>query len=99
MLTYSGEDATFVDTATAGLSSASAGIKTIAASILTGKTAPASARDQVGTGLKTAQSALSNVTTLYLASHDDADKRDTSDALGDINEALTAGAGVVADCN
>jgi hypothetical protein len=54
-----------VDTASTALNSASAGIKTIAASILSGKTAPASARDQVGTGLTTAQSALSNVTTLY----------------------------------
>jgi hypothetical protein len=49
------------------LASASDGIKTIAGSILTGKAAPASARDQVGEGLKTALSALQNVTGEYFS--------------------------------
>jgi hypothetical protein len=52
-------------TASTALNSASAGIKTIATSLLTGQAAPASARDQVGTGLKNALSALSTVTGVY----------------------------------
>jgi hypothetical protein len=64
-LTCRGADAAAVSAATSNLNSASAGIKTIAAGLLTGKAAPASARDQVGAGLKGALSSLSNVTSLY----------------------------------
>ena len=62
ILSSSGTDATAVASAGTALDSASAGIKTIAASLLTGQSAPASARDQVGAGLQDALSALSNVT-------------------------------------
>jgi len=65
-LTLRGSDATAVASAGTALDSASAGIKTIAASLLTGQTAPASARDQVGAGLNNALSALSNVTGVYI---------------------------------
>jgi hypothetical protein len=88
-----------VGAASSDLSSASAGIKTIASSILTGQAAPASARDQVGTGLKDALSALGNVTSLYAFTHCRANGRDTTDATTQINDALSAGADVVADCN
>jgi hypothetical protein len=65
MLTSRGADAAAVAAASSDLSSASAGIKTIASSLLTGQAAPASARDQVGAGLKGALSALTNVTGVY----------------------------------
>jgi hypothetical protein len=80
------------------LSSASAGIKTIASSIITGQSAPASARDQVGAGLATALSALGNVTGVYAFIHCGANGRDTTDATTQINAALSAGKDVVADC-
>lgn len=64
MITGSGTDATNVQTAATALSSASDGIKTIAGAILTGQQAPAAARDQVGTGLQTALSAMQNVTSV-----------------------------------
>jgi hypothetical protein len=65
-LTCSGDDAATIGTASSALQSASDGIKTIAGALLSGQTAPASARDQVGTGLETALSALSNVTSVYV---------------------------------
>ena len=65
ILSCSGTDATAVASAGTALDSASAGIKTIATSLLTGQAAPASARDQVGAGLQDALSALSNVTGVY----------------------------------
>jgi hypothetical protein len=93
-------DATNIATAASSLASAQEGIKTIAGAILTGKTAPASARTQVGDGLENALAALGNVTDLYFLIWDlRADSRDTSDATGDINDALTAGGQVVQDCN
>ncbi|KAK0490287.1 hypothetical protein IW261DRAFT_1412857 [Armillaria novae-zelandiae] len=55
--------ATAVTDAQTGLDSASAGIKTIATSLLTGQTAPADARDQVKNGLLAAQTALNGITT------------------------------------
>jgi len=71
---FRGSDATAVGFAGTALDSASAGIKTIAASILTGQTAPASARDQVGAGLKNALSALSNITGVYFPGYNLADE-------------------------
>ena len=98
-MTFSGADLTMVNAAATALDSASAGIQTIATAILSSQTAPASARDQVGTGLKTALSAMSNVTNLYIVSLVmKANERDTTSAVSDINNALTAGAAVVADC-
>ncbi|KAJ6554036.1 hypothetical protein DFH09DRAFT_1085429 [Mycena vulgaris] len=47
-----------VAVAQAGLKSVDEGIQTILTAIFTGQTAPASSRDQVGTGLATAQQAL-----------------------------------------
>ena len=80
------------------MTSASEGIKTIASSILTGQTAPASARDQVGSGLATALSALGNITGVYAFIHFEGNRRDTTDATTQINAALSAGKDVVADC-
>ncbi|PBK72187.1 hypothetical protein ARMSODRAFT_746672 [Armillaria solidipes] len=82
--------ATAVTDAQTGLDSASAGIKTIAASLLTGKTAPADARDQVGSGLLAAQTALNGITTGDAA---------TTQALTKLNDTISAGKDVVADCN
>jgi hypothetical protein len=65
MLTCRGPNAAAVAAASSALNSASAGVKTIASSLLTGQAAPASARDQVGAGLKGALTALSNVTGAY----------------------------------
>ena len=48
-------------TALGGLTSAQQGIATIAKALLTGQTAPADARDQVGQGLQTAQSSLASI--------------------------------------
>lgn len=64
----SGTDATNIATASSSLASASDGIKTIAGAILTGKDAPAAARQQVGDGLQNALSALQNVTGEYFRS-------------------------------
>lgn len=47
--------------AQSGLSSAGDGIKTIAAALISGQTAPASARDQVGAGLTAAGTALNGI--------------------------------------
>lgn len=84
--------------ASSALSSASAGIKTIAGSILTGQTAPASARDQVGAGFTNALSALSNVTSVYAFIRFEANGRDTTDATTQIKAAISAGKDVVANC-
>jgi hypothetical protein len=93
-------DATNIATAASSLASAQDGIKTIAGALLTGKTAPASARTQVGDGLENALAALGNVTDLYFLLWGlCVDSRDTSDATGDINDALTGGEQVVQDCN
>ncbi|KAJ7457898.1 hypothetical protein FB451DRAFT_1142558 [Mycena latifolia] len=54
--------ASAVAVAQAGLKSVDAGIQTILTAVFSGQTAPASSRDQVGTGLATAQQALSLIT-------------------------------------
>ncbi|PBL01710.1 hypothetical protein ARMGADRAFT_953778 [Armillaria gallica] len=82
--------ATAVTDAQTGLDSASSGIKTIAASLLTGQTAPADARDQVKNGLLAAQTALNGITTGDTA---------TTDALTKLNDTISAGSDVVANCN
>jgi hypothetical protein len=93
-------DATNIATAASSLDSAQDGILSIAGALLTGKTAPASARTQVGDGLQNALAALGNVTDMYsLIRGLCTDSRDTSDATGDINDAVTAGQQVVQDCN
>ena len=87
-----------VGSASSSLSSASAGIATIASSIFTGQAAPASARDQVGAGLTNALSALSNITSVYALIRCEANGRDTTAATTQINAALSAGKDVVANC-
>jgi len=78
-----------VATAQGGLTSAGDGIKTIAAAILTGQSAPADARNQTAAGLQTALTALTGL-----------DSTDTSvtSTISKLNEAITAGNSVVADC-
>ncbi|KAG7441635.1 uncharacterized protein BT62DRAFT_955679 [Guyanagaster necrorhizus] len=81
---------TAVTAAQSGLDSASAGIKTIAGALLTGQTAPATARDQVKTGLLAAQSALGGITTGDAA---------VTEAQTKLNDTIAAGSDVVSDCN
>ncbi|KAK0455703.1 uncharacterized protein EV420DRAFT_556962 [Desarmillaria tabescens] len=81
---------TAVTDAQTGLDSASAGIKTIAAALLTGKTAPADARDQVKNGLLSAQTALNGITT---------GDATTAEAQSKLNDTISAGSDVVANCN
>ncbi|KAF5374297.1 hypothetical protein D9758_004589 [Tetrapyrgos nigripes] len=81
--------ASAVSTASDGLNSAQAGIKTIGGAIVSGQTAPADARDQVGTGLTDALTALDG-----LDSTDPA----VSDTVSKVNDAISAGQSVVADC-
>ncbi|KAK0205870.1 hypothetical protein DFS33DRAFT_1372397 [Desarmillaria ectypa] len=78
-----------VSSAQTGLDSASAGIKTIAGSLLTGQAAPAAARDQVKNGLLSAQSALNGITTGDAA---------TTEAQTKLNDTISAGSDVVANC-
>ncbi|KAH8099915.1 hypothetical protein DFH11DRAFT_1737484 [Phellopilus nigrolimitatus] len=81
-------------TALSGLNSAQSGISTIAKALLTGQTAPADARDQVGQGLSTAQTALSGVNSTDTT---------VTAALTKAQSALArrrpAGQGVVSNCN
>ncbi|ESK87502.1 hypothetical protein Moror_2052 [Moniliophthora roreri MCA 2997] len=78
-----------VTTAQGGLQDASDGIKTIAGALLTGQTAPAAARDQVASGLQTANDAL-----VGLNSADPA----VADTLDKLSAATDAGNKVVATC-
>jgi len=50
-----------VSTAQSGVDSASDGIKTILGALFSGQTAPANARDQVGTGLNDALTAMTGL--------------------------------------
>ncbi|KAJ3868103.1 MAG: hypothetical protein NXY57DRAFT_958873 [Lentinula lateritia] len=79
-----------VSTAQSGLSSAGDGIKTIAAALIEGQTAPADARDQTADGLQTALTALSGLNSTDPA---------VASTLSKLNEAISAGQSVVSDCN
>ncbi|KAJ7183941.1 hypothetical protein C8R46DRAFT_520992 [Mycena filopes] len=83
--------ATAVGSAQAGLASASAGIKTIALDIITGKAPSAAARTQVQTGLTDAQSALTGINDL-------AANAAVSDAQSKLAATIQDGDDVVADC-
>ncbi|KAJ7481003.1 hypothetical protein FB451DRAFT_155668 [Mycena latifolia] len=83
--------ASAVTAAQAGLTSASAGIKTIAQSLVTGQAAPASARDQVQAGLLAAQTALAGIT-------DPTTTAAVTAAQNQLTTTIADGAGVVADC-
>ncbi|KAJ6503683.1 hypothetical protein C8R45DRAFT_894818 [Mycena sanguinolenta] len=83
--------ASAVTAAQAGLTSASAGIKTIAQSLITGQAAPASARDQVGAGLLAAQTALAGIT-------DPTATAAVTAAQNQLTTTIADGAAVVADC-
>ncbi|KAJ7736457.1 hypothetical protein B0H16DRAFT_1573842 [Mycena metata] len=83
--------ASAVTAAQAGLTSASAGIKTIAQSLLTGQAAPASARDQVQAGLLAAQTALTGIT-------DPTATAAVTAAQNQLTTTIADGAAVVADC-
>ncbi|THU78096.1 hypothetical protein K435DRAFT_973671 [Dendrothele bispora CBS 962.96] len=78
-----------VSTAQSGLDSASDGIKTIAGALITGQTAPADARDQVGTGLNDALTALTGLNSADPA---------VSDTVSKLNQAIDAGNQVVSTC-
>lgn len=80
--------ASAVSTAQQGISSAQAGIKTIAGALFTGQQAPAAARTQVGNGLTTAQTALQGISNTT----------GVSAALGSLGKTISAGQKVVADC-
>ncbi|KAL0958458.1 hypothetical protein HGRIS_000600 [Hohenbuehelia grisea] len=81
--------ATAVSTASTGLGNANAGVATIARAIFTGQQAPASARDQVGEGMLSAQAALQGMGS------SDPNVAKTLSTLGD---AIKAGQDVVANC-
>ncbi|KAJ7165597.1 hypothetical protein C8R43DRAFT_1104199 [Mycena crocata] len=83
--------ATAVAAAQAGLTSAGDGIKTIALSLITGKAAPADARDQVKQGLLDAQTALTGITDAAVADAVTAAQTKLAGAIAD-------GDAVVADC-
>ncbi len=87
-----------IGSASSSLRSAFVGIATIASSIFTGQAAPRSARDQVGAGFMNALSVLSNVISVYALIHCEANGRDTTAAITQINDALSAGKDVVANC-
>ncbi|KAJ3991675.1 hypothetical protein F5050DRAFT_1812286 [Lentinula boryana] len=78
-----------VATAQSGLTSAGDGIKTIAAALLQGQTAPADARNQTGEGLETALTALSGLNSTDPA---------VASTISKLNEAISAGQSVVSDC-
>lgn len=80
-------------TAQGGLQDASAGIKTIAGALLTGQAAPAAARDQVGQGLTTADTALGNIT-----STDSTVTSMVADARTKVQNTISAGQDVVSQC-
>ncbi|KAF7349887.1 hypothetical protein MVEN_01289300 [Mycena venus] len=84
--------ASAVTAAQAGLTSAGAGIKTIALSLITGQAAPASARDQVKAGLLAAQTALAGI-------NDPTATAAVTAAQNQLNTTIADGAAVVADCN
>ncbi|KAJ3852828.1 hypothetical protein EV368DRAFT_82142 [Lentinula lateritia] len=79
-----------VSTAQSGLSTAGDGIKTIAAALIGGQTAPADARNQTADGLQTALTALSGLNSTDPA---------VASTLSKLNEAISAGQSVVSDCN
>ncbi|KAK7435052.1 hypothetical protein VKT23_019860 [Stygiomarasmius scandens] len=78
-----------VSTAQSGVDSASDGIKTILGALFSGQAAPASARDQVGTGLNDALTAMTGLNSTDSA---------VSDTISKIEEALAAGDKVVETC-
>ncbi|KAJ7083106.1 hypothetical protein B0H15DRAFT_851306 [Mycena belliarum] len=85
------DTATAVQAAQAGLKSAGDGIKTIALSLVTGKAAPAEARDQVQKGLTDAQDALTGIT-------DETVTDSVAAAMAKLTASIENGAAVVADC-
>jgi len=76
-------------TASAGVASANAGVKTIAGALITGQKAPAAARDQVGQGLENAQTALQGLNSTDPA---------VTSSMKSISSAISAGEDVVANC-
>ncbi|KAJ4467878.1 hypothetical protein J3R30DRAFT_3562682 [Lentinula aciculospora] len=78
-----------ISTAQSGLSSAGDGIKTIAAALVQGQTAPADARNQTAEGLQTALTALSGLNST---------DPNVASTLSKLNEAISAGQSVVSDC-
>ncbi|KAL5497882.1 hypothetical protein ACEPAH_2813 [Sanghuangporus vaninii] len=79
--------------ADSGLTDAKNGIVTIAEALIQGQTAPASARDQVGQGLTTIQTALDSIN-----STDPNVTSALSKAKSDLSKAVSAGQGVVSNC-
>ncbi|KAF9260417.1 hypothetical protein L218DRAFT_946832 [Marasmius fiardii PR-910] len=76
-----------------GLASAKGGVRTIAQAILSGQNAPADARDQVGTGLTSAASALSSI-----SSDDPNVSSGVQNALAQLAKTAEAGKKVVSLC-
>jgi len=82
-----------LQTASSGISSAKAGVATIAQALFLGQTAPAAARQKVQDGLDAATSALG-----LTASTDSAVTNAVSTAQSNVAGTAAAGAQVVADC-
>jgi len=89
-----GDDATSASNALTGLQSAASGIETIAIALISGQTASADARQQVGDGLDQAKSALGNITSTA----SDVTTQLTS-VQQNLEKAIAAGDSVVANCN
>ncbi|KAG5638921.1 hypothetical protein H0H81_008690 [Sphagnurus paluster] len=84
---------TAVKAAQDGVKSAKDGVSTIAKALLTGQNAPAASRDQVGTGLEAAKTALASI-----KSTDAAVTAAVADAQAKVEKTLTAGKTVVSEC-
>ncbi|KDR70084.1 hypothetical protein GALMADRAFT_905540 [Galerina marginata CBS 339.88] len=82
-----------LQTAAKGISSAQAGVATIATALFTGQQAPAAARQKVQDGLDAATSALGST-----ASADSKVTNAVSTAQSSVSGTAAAGAQVVADC-
>ncbi|OBZ77016.1 hypothetical protein A0H81_03138 [Grifola frondosa] len=77
-----------------GVTGAQGAIKTIAAALFTGQTAPADARDQVAGNLTAIGAALGNIT-----STDSTVTASVQKAQTQLSSAVTAGEGVVSNCS
>ncbi|KAH7106870.1 hypothetical protein BKA62DRAFT_685333 [Auriculariales sp. MPI-PUGE-AT-0066] len=90
-----GDDAALasVDDALTGLQGAAGGIRTIAGALISGETAPADARDQVGSGLTQAKAAFSSIT-----STDPDVTTQVAAVQKNLDSAIAAGEDVVANC-
>ncbi|EIN14692.1 hypothetical protein PUNSTDRAFT_140920 [Punctularia strigosozonata HHB-11173 SS5] len=87
-----------VQAVTDGISGAQGAIGVIGKALLKLQAAPAEARDQVQGNLTSAQNALDSITPASVSSNDTSTLGLLSDAQSKLNDAITAGLNVVANC-